>query len=375
MLLVFLSVLVFFAGDNLLFRTALYTRFLPRITKEAKVAQFARVERGRDPSGRKEVLVTGNSRMEYGFWDGLANSNDGSGQIRFIQAATGGSSEKWWYYILKYVDPNHDRYSAIVISTADYTITPFWDDFENDPETAEVLTPLLSWNDWPAFIGSFTDENVRERAKYQAIFTSHSAGIGMLVNSTRILQRFAGGGERKILTDAGPPENVDQLQLTADLSTVTAYPSHFDSFRRHETNLYLNRPSADAARALTARNLLFHSYWAGKILEEYRGSPTRIIFVQMPRSPLPLPAIEAIPGAPQLQANLPRQSNVTFLDPEEFTSLERPQYFYDILHMNAAGRRQFTLGLADRVKALIAPQTSAAPVSASASKSTGSASR
>jgi lysophospholipase L1-like esterase len=40
---------------------------------------------------------------------------------------------------------------------------------------------------------------------------------------------------------------------------------------------------------------------------------------------------------------------VTVLDENSFASLERPEYFFDTLHLNAEGRKSFSAMLAQQV--------------------------
>ncbi|HEU4419173.1 MAG TPA: hypothetical protein VFT55_09560, partial [Planctomycetota bacterium] len=60
---------------------------------------------------------------------------------------------------------------------------------------------------------------------------------------------------------------------------------------------------------------------------------------------------DAAAGRPRaIFGELAGRSHVHVLDPNLFADLERPEYFYDALHMNQLGRRQFTERLADTLR-------------------------
>src|SRR5579875_236989 len=103
-LTVFLSIVLFLLIDNLVFRTAFYAELVPPVTTSMRLARFLKAERARR-SSKEDILLMGNSKMQFAFWDRLGEEQDPTHQTRMIQAAVGGSSEKWSYYMLKYLDP------------------------------------------------------------------------------------------------------------------------------------------------------------------------------------------------------------------------------------------------------------------------------
>jgi hypothetical protein len=353
LVIVLLSVAAFALADNLIFRTAVYA-YLPMVTTSGRLAHSMLMEEHRPPSGKEEILATGSSKMQFGLWDKVAEGADPEGRFRIVNEATHGASEKWTYYILKRLDPTHRRYRAIVFSDSEYKVYPLPEDQENDFSAAQALAPFVSASDWPGFIDSFTDPAVRENVRYQALFTSHGVGMDFLLSSGRIAERILKGGATRLLTDEGPAENATGLLVSparqASLMRVVSYPAHFDIFQRQSADSYFRYPRQRDAIAYTQRNALFHRIWLSKIIELYKDSPTRLIFVQMPRWGKPLPLIIPLPDAPDIRDLVPRQKNVIFLDDSEFADLEKPQYFWDLYHLNRAGRRLFSEKLGVRVR-------------------------
>src|SRR5215831_4011931 len=94
---VLLALAVFVLGDNLIFRSAFYVRFVPRVTTSGRLAHFLKEEKSRPPSGKKDVLFTGASRMQFALWDKLAEAAAPSGGFKMIQGAIHESTEKWTY--------------------------------------------------------------------------------------------------------------------------------------------------------------------------------------------------------------------------------------------------------------------------------------
>src|SRR4051794_39004375 len=120
--IVTLSLLAFLTMDNLAFRSGLYARIANPESVSGQVFNTVRYETSRERSKKKEILVTGNSRMHWAFWAKRYNDTHASSDFEFVQSAIAGTYEKMWYFILKVLDPNHDRYDAIVIPTAGYRV-------------------------------------------------------------------------------------------------------------------------------------------------------------------------------------------------------------------------------------------------------------
>ena len=94
----------------------------------------------------------------------------------------------------------------------------------------------------------------------------------------------------------------------------------------------------------------YRQLWLGRILDLYRNSPTRVIFLQLPRSPLRIPDRRVPPRFIQSIASRPR---VSILPEDKFQDLEQPDLFADGLHLNKDGREIFTKRLADSVAGIL----------------------
>jgi hypothetical protein len=367
LLVVLLSVGVFALADNLIFRTAFYARFVPPVTTSGRLARFVLEEEARRPTGRLEILATGSSKMQFGLWPELADAQDPSGRMHLVNGSIHAGTEKWTYYILKRLDPTRRRYAALLISDSEYKVIPYPGDQENDFLCAQAMSPFISLRDWPAFAASFTDPAVRDNVEDQGLFASHGVGMDVLLDAGRITERILRGGVTRLVTDEGPPENVTGLEVKPENSSVVqvvSYPSHFDTFQRENTEACFRSPSRQEWVKLTDRNARFHQQWLTKIIELYKDSPTKLIFVQMPRWPVPLPQITPLPSAPDIRDLVPKQANVVFINKNEFNYLEQPKYFWDMYHLNREGKRLFSEHLGQILRQIVvenqSPQTVAA---------------
>ncbi len=92
----------------------------------------------------------------------------------------------------------------------------------------------------------------------------------------------------------------------------------------------------------TGETTRYRMLWLGQILELYRNSPTRIVFFETSRGPLPQPERKS----PRTFLGWARmQPNVIVLDQFAFRDLETPETYFDGFHLNRKGRQLFTARL------------------------------
>jgi hypothetical protein len=72
----------------------------------------------------------------------------------------------------------------------------------------------------------------------------------------------------------------------------------------------------------------------------------------MPRWPFMLPAKRPTATSPDLRTELVGLPNVAVFSEDDFAELESPRYFFDLLHLNATGRTNFTETPGMRIEAL-----------------------
>jgi len=105
----------------------------------------------------------------------------------------------------------------------------------------------------------------------------------------------------------------------------------------------------------TGRGTAYFRYWYGHILDLYRGTQTKIVFFRLPRGPVSPP--DYPPKRDSAIRQLASKPNVVVLDEHLFGELERPELFYDAMHVNREGSTRFTRMLAAEVARVLTPPT------------------
>jgi len=155
----FLGIAAFICVDGAIFHSGLYVSILAPSSYAGRVARITQAEKERAPSGLKEVLVLGDSRIAEGFSTTLANELGSPAGLKFVSFAEPAVSANTWYYMLRQVDPTARRYSAIII--------PYGIGYE--PNSADALrismtAPLLRYGDCFHFASGFQRWSGRFRA-------------------------------------------------------------------------------------------------------------------------------------------------------------------------------------------------------------------
>lgn len=366
---ILLSLLAFLLLDAALFRSGLYAHVQSPYVVAGKFYWWAWYEKRRPADRGRDVLAIGNSKFENGFGvreHELAHPED---PLRFLNGGSPASELRWWYYMLRDVDPRQDRYRAIVIPLNGYLARP--DTYLPDAKltfslideftSALALAPFLGIADWPTLIASYDSPAQRLKVLRVALFASHAyaADVADLLMDPleRLFQLAARAtiGARWMYNSHGEgPRDLTGLRFDADMRHVLAWPSQFDPIRHVETERLLIPPPDPEAS--TQRYIRYSVRWLQAIFELYRHSDTRIIIAPITAYAMPLPAVAPIPGAPDLRALLRDvPPNVTFLDEAPYAALARPELFFDTLHFNTPGRLLFTEQLTgDVAKALSA---------------------
>jgi len=354
-----LALCTFLALDNVVFRTDLYPWIQAPDSLSGQIYNLVYYEQHRPQSGKKEILVTGNSRMDWAFWPHDYNISRPASRFKFIRAMIAATYEKTWYFLLNVIDPRHDRYAAIVIPVASYRVDPWPDDDENDFINLQWLKQVLSLSSWIELVNTFSDENIRARAIRYTVLASDGFGDdiqNLVAHPFHRIERLKARRRPGASWEddwSGNFGSMEDFHFDPASGHILAFPRYFNVFERKDAARQFQRPSFEDAARFTVRNAAYQARWLNRIIDLYRDSETRLIFVQTPRSPFPLPGRVPIDSAPDLRSLLHANRNVSFLDEDAFLDLEQPQYFHDGLHINSAGRQLFTRQFGDRITDLL----------------------
>ena len=349
---VFLAALVAgaFLADSLVFRSGYYGQFLAPLSSTGTFERVFFAEVNRPHSGKREVLVLGNSRIAEGFSAKIANEYKPGDGYWFSNCAVPASGPRDWYYFVRDVDPRRSRYNAIVIPIDDYNDVDGTDDpadrlsemwlVINRLRITDILPYTLSFKSW--------------RARFDVLRGSTLKGLVF----QRDLQDFIEqpGNRLKAAKDYRE-HGSDWLYAyggaSQSLAGVSAdFASHRATFPPGMPQDLQDSLSREIFRELPQNGWVrdFQVRWLSALADLYRGSKTRIVIYQLPRNAAPRPTpLVRLPWT--TVDELRKRPQVRVIDHGVFETIEKPELFFDFIHLNTAGRKLFSPLLADSVKA------------------------
>jgi hypothetical protein len=345
------GLVLFITLEFSLFRTPFYRRILEPASNAGQVELLLEEARQHPASPDRSILVVGDSRIGEGFSAKVADRFAGDGSLQFVNGAAAGSTPRSWYYLLRELDPSASRYCAIVLVVDDYRDEDgawSWADY---PLDLRIAIACLRLTDVADFAASFHQVNARFEALRGSLFKGfvyQDDVLAFLANPAARLAKvnaFRRGAAQWTYDYAGHDGSLAGLSVDWPTRTIH-FPSGLADAQKNELAAVLLR----GTEAQHGDKYRYRKQWFGRILDRYRGKPARIVFVRPPRAPLPLPAVNT--SLPSAITEL--GSVTTMLDENTFTWLERPEYFFDSLHLNRRGREEFSKQLAARIRETVA---------------------
>jgi hypothetical protein len=340
-----LSTILFFAAfEGVLFHSGLYSLIVEPASTTGFMELQLRNEIRRPKANRNQVLAVGDSRMPL-----LPRIvNEAGGDYTFATMALGGTSPRTWYYALRAVDPKASNYAAIVIPSADYNEPDNFDYVSEREVDLHYLIGRLGLRD----LGEFPWTYRGKKAQWMIV-------RGMILKGTIYKRDFIEFLDHPIdrivkaqyynhdsagwyYVYGGNDKNLTGLQIDWKHQTVQA-PDRITASERNQIQGML----FPAERPGEGRETAYLRYWYGRIVDYYRGSGTKLIFIRVPRAPLSPP--DEPPKMDSAVRQIASQPNVVVLNEGLFNALERPELFWDAWHMNRAGMEQFSRDLATAV--------------------------
>jgi len=346
------SILVFCAIEGAVFHTGVYPWIISPDSSTGSVESVLRNERLRPKTGA-QVLGIGDSRMLLECR--ISNEHAAETGYTFGLIGTAGASPRSWYYMLRDADPDARLYRAVVLAVESYDDADKWgDEADNDADLSYLIARLRltdlwefsrSYHDpyqqWKAARGILLKGLVYKR-DFEDLLRHPIARIKYVKQSYRDSFMW-------IYNYQGPPDSVADYRVDFNARTITP-PPNADPVRLEGLKNWLLAPLPPESGGQSR----YMKYWLGKNYEHYRGSPTRLIFLRLPRSGW------ARPDQPRYNPHssvrdLAAQPNVTLIDEHFFDSLEKPELFRDQLHLNGPGMDQFSVMIAQEVSRILGP--------------------
>ena len=340
-----------FLLDGLIFKSGFYSRFLSPDSASGRFELILRTELERPKNSGKQVVTVGDSRMA--FLARVANEATVGSGFTFATASAPGTTPRCWYYALRDLDPAKQRYSAILLPVDSYQDIDSTDNLADRLTDLTYLAARLRLTDTLEFAGSIPSPSLRWKAFRDCLFRGALFKLDVqdfLANPPARIDALSWARtEWRQFAYNAPGDSRSLAGLSVDWTTrKISYPAGIDPGTRglvEASILWPDYPSTGQARA-------YRKEWFGRIIDRYRGSRTRLIFLRLPRGPVPLPRwFTPKPTASILEFQ--SRPNVIVMDEHAFDELERPELFFNPPHLNAEGSARFSRMLAERVRALI----------------------
>ena len=349
---VFLAVL--FTGsllaDALVFRSGFYGQFLAPLSSTGTFERVFFAEAHRPHSGKKEVLVLGNSRIAEGFSAKIANEYKPEDGYWFANCAVPASGARDWYYFVRDIDPRRDRYNAIAIPLDDYNDIDGTDDpadrqsemwlVINRLRLTDILPYTLSFKSWRSRFDVFRGSTLKGLV-FQRDLQDFIEQPG---NRLKAVKDFREHSSDWFYAYGGASQSLAGMSVDWTNHRVT-FPPGMPQDRQDglSSEIFRELPQNGWTRP-------FQVQWLGALADLYRGSKTKIIIYQLPRDAAPRPT--PLAHLPWTSVDeLRKRPSVSVVDHSVFETLETPDLFFDYIHLNTAGRKVFSPLLADTVKA------------------------
>jgi hypothetical protein len=326
--------------ESLIFRSGYYARFIEPDSAAGSFERVFKSERDRAPSHKREVLIVGNSRLAEGFSAKFANLERPEDGFRFFNCAIPSAMPRAFYYLIRDLDPKRNRYAAIFIPIDDYDDPDDVEDLSDRASELRLLINRLRFTDIVPYTLSFSSWKTRREVFRGALLkgTVYQLDLADFIeHPSERLDRV------KMFRESGALWAYDYNGIERTLAGLSVdYANHrmtfppgmpVDQQQFYEETFFRNAPQKGRMRAFELR-------WLGAVADLYRGSKTRIVFFQAPRSPAPRTEGAHKPGA--AVDELAKRPEVTIVDRHKFESLERPELFADHVHLNSEGRKVFT---------------------------------
>ncbi len=337
------AVLGFFAVDCLAFHSGWYMKYLEPNSSAGQV-ELSIFWLRHEPEV-KQTAVFGDSRIGEGFSARTATTAS-QNRMNFRNMGVAGSTARVWYYLLRDADPNKTRFSTVVFALDRYS------DQDGEDQSLRIgdlnyVVGRLRLTDCFDFANSYSTPELQSRVlsgcflRGLPLRDDIHALLEKPSDRFKLAKDWRNNGHGYLDGYGGKSE--DLAGLTVDFATKTInFPAGAKDWQKDTargTLLPGESPQTGNLRKYRER-------WLGRIIDYYVGTKTRVVFLEMPRGPLPPPD----PKEPAHFIDRVRtRKGVSVLPIDTFHDLERPELFADGLHLNHTGRPLFSEHLAQKL--------------------------
>jgi hypothetical protein len=311
-----------------------------------------RNELARPKKDHNQILTIGDSRMAL--VPRIANAMTSETGYTYGDISLGGSMPRCWYYALRAADPAAHGYRAVVMNSNDYDEPDSLEDVRDRQSDLHYLAAELRLSDLSVFPWTYHEPGLRWLAARDMLLKGllyKPDFLAFLANPFSRIEHVRRSDRESADWMYEYQETEDSLAgLEIDWQHRTArFPDRFTGEQRQSlTDALLHEPFPQNGRYT---EYLQDCY--ARVLNDYRGSGTKLIFLRVPRAPVsppdrPLKLNSAV-------RRLRFEPDVVLLDEHLFEGLERPEFFRDPWHLNRAGMDRFSRILAVELRKALGP--------------------
>jgi hypothetical protein len=251
--------------------------------------------------------------------------------------------------LLRDVDPDANRFRAIVLQSDLYSDEDGDVSLADEMRDLHAVVALLRPTDVFDFAFSYVSTRHRFEALRGALVKGYvlkqdvQAFLETPSERIRKVAQFREGHHNWANDYEGHTESLSGLTVDWKSETLRLPQGVPDAIAKQLRTFLLRKRSPQTGAQTRYRQL-----WLGRIVDRYRSSNTRIVFLRVPRGPVINPITMSDQG-PSTIRELAKSHGVIALAADTFNSLETPENFWDAVHMNRSGREQFSRMLAKQL--------------------------
>lgn len=345
----FIGVVVAIIAIPLIFNQVIiryiYTQWLePQSTAGTVMMAETVVNKQLDPA-KKNILIIGNSRIGEGFSASVANNNVNNSEYNFVSLALPGTTPRIWSYVLKKIDGDANRFYAVYLMAENYNDTAEENYNDREIDTA-YLSAIFTLKDLSTYPSSFDDPKKSAEA-YKSILLPigplQKDLIQFLKNPKQRIKQVTQWQKDYVNWTAGYSGRPERLPEINDLNNSSAVLGQLLDWQKPGMEWYFQ--AVPKCNQEYLHSFRYNSLWFGDISEHYAKRAVNLGVFMIPRGPYHLQqnCSSQLKGS---LASLQSKKRITTVSSEIATTLEKPEYFFDHLHINSAGRSLFSKNLA-----------------------------
>ena len=306
-----------------------------------------------DSGEARRVLVLGDSRMGEGFSAKLCDEL-GQSDPRWFNASVPGSTPRVWSYMLDTLLRQGNRFDLVVLplqSLTGRTSEFFMADRKLD---GQFMPPLLPLSCVREFAYSFDAPGLQREMMLRGFLRSYAlqSDILRLIEHPRRRMRDVAKVREAYKSHyayLGRDENLSGKIGVKDGTVIFS-----SEIPQTDHNLYVAMPDALSPESLE-KELAYQRRWVGRIEDSCHAGGAKLVVLLAPRGPLG----EIYDSEEEVDApsRLGLSPETAVLPASAFAALERPECYFDHLHMNALGRREFSTMLWQFVTGILDEET------------------